>query len=186
MEAGNVRPEDLFIDFMGLDPPKFLGTESPEEAELWLLRMDQEFEALECSDDDSKVKLAVFQLDDVHYWWSWTKVDLESQYGTVSWDRFKAAFQKHYFPRLKRDKAREFWNLKQENMGVEEYSRKFSSLLMYVPYIASDNEEKMQHFLEGLRPDIRSRVALGGAKSFEGVLNTAYLVEGSLKRLTQA
>lgn len=188
MEVKNVKREvDLVIDFIKLDPPKFFGTEYSEEAELWFLSMEQEFEAFECSDDDFKLKQSVFQLNDVaKAWWSYTKVDLEGQYGTVTWDRFKIAFRKKYFPTLKRDKAREFWNLKQEDMTVEEYSRKFSSLLMYVPYIASDDEEKIQHFLEGLDPDIKLRVALSGAKSFEGVLNTAYLAEEALKRLNQA
>lgn len=188
MEAKNVRRQvDLVIDFIKLDPPKFFGTESSEEAELWLLSMEQEFEAFECSHDDFKLKQSVFQLNDAaKRWWLYTKVDLEGQYGTVTWDRFKTAFRKKYFPRLKRDKAREFWNLKQEDMTVEEYSRKFLSLLMYVPYIASDNEEKIQHFLEGLDPDIEFRVALGEAKSFDGVLNAAYFAEEVFKRLNQA
>ncbi|XP_027368268.1 uncharacterized protein LOC113874235 [Abrus precatorius] len=77
----------------------------------------------------------------------------------IKWETFKASLLGNYFPRnLKKQKAREFLELKQGNMTVEEYAATFQELMKYWPhYQHEDGEEDLcAQFKHGLRPEIRA------------------------------
>ena len=57
-----------------------------------------------------------------------------------------------------------FANLKQEEMSVAEYIRRFDELSWYVPHMIATNESKVTQFIQGLRKTIVRDLKLGGIK----------------------
>ncbi|KAF3434569.1 hypothetical protein FNV43_RR21654 [Rhamnella rubrinervis] len=63
------------------------------------------------------------------------------------WAQFKTLFYAKVFRRVKReDKEAEFLSLKQENLSLVEYERKFNELSHYAPYLVDTKECKARIF----------------------------------------
>ncbi|XP_073313539.1 uncharacterized protein [Primulina huaijiensis] len=145
--------------------------------------MDQLFESLEYP-DDRRIKLVVHQLLDVaKSWWIMTKKALESRGTIVTWDIFKSEFYQRFFPTsYRKDRGAEFANLKQGNLNIEDYVAKFSNLLRFAPHVASDEEAKADHFINGLNPDIFTLVNTGRPNTFAEALDRAKGAETGIIR----
>lgn len=77
----------------------------------------------------------------------------------VSWDRFKQLFLEKYYPRFMQGQMElRFFELKQDNMFVAEYEKKFTELSRFVPEYVDTEEKKTKRFQQGLKSWIRSRV----------------------------
>lgn len=187
--AENTRPaKELSVNkFMEIKPPVFFGTETAEEAKDWLSRIDCLFDSFQCS-DNCKLRLAVNQLKgDGYKWWLGTKIGLESQYGAVSWDKLKSAFLGFYFPNaIQHAKFRKLLNLRQENLTVHEYAKKFSSLLCYAPSFVTSEMAKIHYFQQGLRPEIYEGVVVNHADSWMELRNMAMTIEYKLMAVNQS
>ena len=111
-------------------PPKFNGNFDPDGAKLWLEEIETIFEAMGCL-EEHKVSYATFMLaGEARSWWRFTKSALPAVEGIIGWDAFKTRFLDNYFPRdLRKQKAREFLELKQRNLSVGEYTAKFNDLV---------------------------------------------------------
>ncbi|KZV41895.1 hypothetical protein F511_21340, partial [Dorcoceras hygrometricum] len=77
-------------------------------------------------------------------------------------------------------REREFDNLKQGDMRVAEYARRFSALLVYMPAVANQERTKRNKFLKGLRPDLYRMVLSGSPETFMEAVNNAVDIEESL------
>ncbi|XP_073042028.1 uncharacterized protein [Primulina eburnea] len=145
--------------------------------------MDQLFESLEYP-DDRRIKLVVHQLLDVaKSWWIMTKKALEGRGTIVNWDIFKSEFYQRFFPTsYRKDRGAEFTNLKQGNLNIEDYVAKFSHLLRFAPHVASDEEAKADHFINGLNPDIFTLVNTGRPNTFAEALDRAKGAETGIIR----
>ena len=61
----------------------------------------------------------------------------------VTWQEFTAAFRASYIPKLVMDlKRREFLDLTQGRMGIEEYGRQFTRLARYAPRDVTNDEDR--------------------------------------------
>jgi hypothetical protein len=70
---------------------------------------------------------------------------------TITWAEFTAQFRNYHIPAgLMMIKKKEFLPLKQGNMLVSEYHDKFIQLSWYAPDEVADDEQKQEHFIEGL------------------------------------
>ncbi|XP_073041962.1 uncharacterized protein [Primulina eburnea] len=104
-----------------------------------------------------------------------------------------ARFQSLHTPMLKgtenalecenwKDRGAEFANLKQGNLNIEDYVAKFSNLLRFSPHVASDEEAKADHFINGLNPDIFTLVNTGRPNTFAEALDRAKGAETGIIR----
>ena len=96
--------------------------------------------------------MASYQLRDVSQIWytQWKDNRLEGP-GLVKWEEVKEAFVCMYFSRERIEiKVDEFINLKKGNMGVGEYSLKFSTLSRYAPSLLSNPRDEMIRFVTGV------------------------------------
>ena len=97
-----------------LHPPTFKGTDTPEESEAWLRRIEKLLDSLACP-AEHWVRLAAFQLDgDADEWWRATRrlKFPDSITVDIKWKDFEAAFHEKYFPSHVRSRFdREFWSL---------------------------------------------------------------------------
>jgi len=81
------------------------------------------------------------------------KTHLTTEYGQgvpIPWERFKREFNDHFFPRAQRQQcARDFQDLKQGSMTVEQYSAEFQRLSRYAPNLMLDEYQKLSDFAMG-------------------------------------
>ncbi|KAG6507998.1 hypothetical protein ZIOFF_033353 [Zingiber officinale] len=73
--------------------------------------------------------------------------------------------------------AREFLELRQGDLSVAEYVRRFERGRYFVPMITSQPVEELKHFTEGLRPAIRHDVRLSRVTTFREAVDQALMSE---------
>ncbi|XP_035539657.1 uncharacterized protein K02A2.6-like [Juglans regia] len=92
--------------------------------------------------------------------------------------RFKKEFDDRYFPvSVRRQKAREFNNLVQGGITVEQYARKFMELGRFAPHLIATEELQVERFMEGLRPEVRRQVACLQIMEFQKLVDLASIAE---------
>ena len=63
------------------------------------------------------------------------------------------------FPKSYKDaKVEEFYRLEQGSSTVPEYEKKFSELILLVPFFVENKQEKINRFMAGLNPAVRTIV----------------------------
>ena len=132
--------------------------------------------ALECT-DTQKVGYATFALQSsAERWWSSTEQLLRTELGRdtpITWEKFKEVFNGTYFPDVVRDyKVREFFDLVQGAMTVEEYAAKFVELSRFTPYLIPDESKKVRKFREGLNGRIHPLIIASGVDTFTEATET--------------
>jgi hypothetical protein len=80
-------------------------------------------------------------------------------------------------------KRKEFLNLKQGQMTVNEYRDKFIQLSMYAPRLSESDKKKREHFLKGLNEDLQSILSLHEYSSLQDVINKAIELESKLQEI---
>ena len=104
----------------------------------------------------------------------------------VTWQEFTTAFRWYYIPtRLLNRKLFEFLELKQGNMTVIEYVKKFNYLAQYVGTHVDTDEKKMDHFNHGLSCILQEKLYTGGYQTFGALMDATIAIEG-LQRDSQA
>ncbi|XP_030923322.1 uncharacterized protein LOC115950227 [Quercus lobata] len=100
----------------------------------------------------------------------------------ITWEKFKEVFNRTYFPDVVRDcKVREFSDLVQGAMTVEEYVAKFVELSRFAPYLIPDESKKVKTFREGLNGKIRPLIIASGVDTFMEAVKQAMSLEEDFK-----
>jgi hypothetical protein len=112
------------------------------EAEDWLKGVEKKLVIAQCMDHE-KVLFAAHQLfgTAVNLWETYcnTHTDVDS----ITWNGFKARFRNHYVPRsTMKLKKKEFTNLRQGSMTVNEYLNSFIQLSRYATEDIDTDEKK--------------------------------------------
>ena len=100
---------------------------------------------LGCTDEQKVIYVAYKLFGEAKRWWLSRSVLLEQelQGAPITWERFKVEFLNQYFPRSAWEvKAREFSNLVQGSLSVEEYVARFMELSRFAPHLIPDEEKK--------------------------------------------
>ena len=131
---------------------------------------------------DKKFDYAVFLLQgDAYSWWKTISYSLV-QPPVLTWDDFLREYHEKYAPSVyKREKRREFIELRQDKLTVAEYGLKFPQLSVYAANLITTEEEKCQKFEEGLTYDIRSRLTPYYLENFSRLMATAIRAERLVK-----
>ncbi|XP_057808594.1 uncharacterized protein LOC131023068 [Salvia miltiorrhiza] len=100
----------------------------------------------------------------------------------LTWNRFKEIVTNQYFPRSYRNqKEVEFLDLKQGELSITDYERKFNQLSRYATRLVNTNDQKADRFLRGLRPEIRGILAAQGIEDYALAVRRAQEVEAGLE-----
>ncbi|KAI3450341.1 hypothetical protein Pfo_007006 [Paulownia fortunei] len=166
----------VYEKFRKMEPVDFNSGSDPMVAEEWVKSLDTIFDYMRI-DDAEKVLCAIFLLKkDARTWWEGAKLAVNME--ELTWERFKTIFYDKYFTRDARSlRVKEFLKLKQGGMSVCDYVRKFEQGCKYVPYIARDNNEKIDNFLRGLNPKIRRDVRMSSVTEFRELLDKALMAD---------
>ncbi|GKV11452.1 hypothetical protein SLEP1_g22712 [Rubroshorea leprosula] len=129
------------------------------------------------------MELVVFTLEgEVDDWWTTAQDGFSKRGEEVTWDKFVQAFYQKYFSEAVFErKEREFMNLKQDDMTVDEYQVKFSYFMKFAPHLVNDEVRKARKFQRGLKVPIRNKVVPQMLKTYDEVLATAQIIEQDME-----
>ncbi|KAG6473428.1 hypothetical protein ZIOFF_067344 [Zingiber officinale] len=168
--------QPVYKQFRELGPTEFKDTTDPIAAKGWIRSLETIFDFMQLTDAD-KVRCAIFMLwDDARVWWEGARLTVDLT--ILTWADFKEVFYGKYFAVDNRTRlAREFLELRQGDMTVVEYVRRFERGRYFVPMITSQPVEELKHFTEGLRPAIRHDVRLSRVTTFREAVDQALMSE---------
>ena len=174
-----------FETFMKQNPPSFDGKPDPTEAENWFLQMEKLLEALDCT-DSQKVRFATFKLiGEAERWWRSTKAILEGldiERNPITWEKFKGVFYDNYFPEVVQErKEREFADLVQGSMTVEQYAAKFIELSRFGPHLILTEAKKASKFQKGLNERLRHHLIASRVDNYAESVKRAMRLEEDFK-----
>jgi hypothetical protein len=153
------------------------------DAEDWLKGIEKKLVIAQCTDHE-KVLFAAHQLyGTAANWWE-TYCNTHANVDTITWNEFKAHFRTNYVPhgtlKLKR---KEFADLKQGGMTVNEYLNSFIQLSRYAPDDINTDENKQDVFLSGLNDDIQFRLLNIDNADFQHMVDKAIVIENKIKEM---
>jgi hypothetical protein len=100
------------------------------------------------------------------------------------WNEFKARFRNHYVPRgTNKLKKKEFANLRQGSIMVNEYLNSFIQLSRYATEDINTDEKKQDMFMEGLNGDIQFQLLNADYADFQHMIDKAIVIESKLKKM---
>ncbi|XP_075489612.1 uncharacterized protein LOC142528444 [Primulina tabacum] len=116
-------------------------------------------------------------------WWETVSPAMTAA-GPITWQRFRDAFLKQYFPaEVRLQNLSEFENFSQTlNMSVVDYTSRFNDLGTYAPTIMEDEVLKMHRYKKGLSSHIQSFLAVYQPTSFANLMGAAIRAETDIKR----
>jgi hypothetical protein len=137
----------------------------------------------QCTDRE-KVLFAAHQLyGTAANWWE-TYCNTHANVDTITWNEFKAHFRTHYVPRgTMKLKRKEFTDLKQGSMTVNECLNSFIQLSRYAPNDINTDEKKQDVFLSGLNDDIQFQLLNTDYADFQHMVDKAIVIENKIKEM---
>ncbi|KAF5471234.1 hypothetical protein F2P56_011686 [Juglans regia] len=167
--------------FLAHGTPAFSGQEDPLRAGRWISDLEKMFEICGCSEAQKVLYASYLLQGDATAWWETKRELLEMELGSiaaVSWVRFKKEFNDRFFPiSMRKQMAREFNNLVQGEMTVEQYARKFIELGKFATHLIATEEMRIERFQEGLHREIRRQVACLQILTFQQLVEVATIAE---------
>ncbi|XP_073119723.1 uncharacterized protein [Henckelia pumila] len=121
--------------------------------------------------------------DDADLWFEGVEKTVDVT--TLTWKAFKTLFFEKYFTaEVRAHMKKEFMCLRQGDLTVSEFVRKFERGCHFVPLIGNDEAEKLQHFVACLRPTIRRDVMMAAPMDYAAAVRKAMRSEQSLKDIS--
>jgi hypothetical protein len=170
-------PRDRLGDFHGTKLPTFSHAADPMGADHWLKSVEKKLQVVQCSNCE-KVLLASHQLSaPAANWWD-AYVEAYKEPESINWPEFRASFRAHHVPQgVIMLKKKEFQDLKQGSMSVNEYITKFTQLSCYTLHEVDTDEKKQECFLNGLNDGLAYALQARDFENFQGMVNNALVLE---------
>jgi DNA-binding transcriptional MerR regulator len=97
---------------------------------------------------------------------------------SINWPEFRATFRAHHVHRgVIKLKKKEFQDLKQGSMFVNEYITKFTQLSHYAPHEVDTDEKKHECFFNGFNDRLAYALEARDFENFQGMVNKAIVLE---------
>jgi hypothetical protein len=156
-------PRDRLGDFQRTKPPTFSHAVELVDAYDWLKSIEKKLRVVQCNNRE-KVLLVSHQLSSptADWWDAYVKAHEEPE--SINWPEFRATFCAHHVPQGVIKLKKEFKDLKQGSMTLNEYVTKFTQLSRYAPSEVDPDEKKQDYFLNGLNDGLANALE---AQDFE-------------------
>jgi hypothetical protein len=171
------------VEFLRTRPSTFSQAKDPMDAEDWLKGVEKKLMIAQCTDREN-VLFAAHQLygTSANSWETYCNAHVNVD--TITWNEFKARFRTHYVPRgTMKLKRKEFADLRQGGMSVNEYLNSFIQLSRYAPNDINTNEKKHDVFLNGLNDDIQFQLLNTDYTDFQHMVDKAIVIENKIKKM---
>jgi hypothetical protein len=153
------------------------------DVEDWLKSIEKKPKIVQCSDRE-KVLFAAHQLFGTAADWWETYRNTHLNANVISWNEFKAHFRTHYMPcgTLKL-KKKEFSDLNQGSMTVNEYLNQFIQMSRYTIDDVNTDEKKQDIFLKGLNDGIQFQLFNTDYPNFQYLVDKGIIIKNKLKEM---
>jgi hypothetical protein len=112
----------------------------------------------------------------------WETIQLRCATETLTWSDFKIEFENQFNSRYHRKvKEQEFLALRQGDMSLLEYKRRFHDLLLFTPHYVSTEEHMIEKLRDGLRQDLRQGLIALRFKSMKELIEVAQALEACIR-----
>ncbi|KAJ9548050.1 hypothetical protein OSB04_020593 [Centaurea solstitialis] len=173
-----------FKNFRSSGVTEFFGKVDPLEALEWIRNTEKVFRITRVLDDDKVNYATALFKSRALTWWNATFAALgETEKESMSWESFKTRFNKQYCPPdLQKRLEKEFLELNQGSRSVVDYETEFNHKAQFATRFLTTEQERIDHFIDGLRPEIRDVVANREISEFEKAVESARRREHDLNR----
>ncbi|XP_075480667.1 uncharacterized protein LOC142521334 [Primulina tabacum] len=163
--------------------PTYSGAVDPEVSQSWLKSVETQLRLLEIPEALKVDVILPFLEDKAGKWWEAISPAMTA-IGPITWQRFREAFLKQYYPaEIRLQKLSEFENFSQApDMSVVEYTSQFNALGSYAPAIMADEVLKLHCFKRGLNSRIQSALAVYQPANFSDLMGAAIRAEADIRR----
>ena len=184
-EAENPVRGCSYKTFMTCKPCIFKGSEGAVGIVRWIEKMESVLDISGCS-EDQKVRYATctFQ-DEALSWWNLHVQSLgrDAAYA-LSWAELKTLMMEKYCPRSEVQKLEaEFWNLAMQGAEVTAYTTRFHELSRLVPHMVTPEYKRIERYIWGLSPKIRSMVTAAAPSTIQNVVTLAHSLTDDAVRI---
>jgi hypothetical protein len=147
------------------------------DADDWLMFVEKKLQVVQYNNREN-VMLASHQLSGpAADWWD-AYMEAHEEPESINWPEFRAAFHEHHIPQgVIKLKKKEFQDLKQGSMSVNEYVTKFTQLSRYAPHEVDTDEKKQECFLNGLNDGLTYALEAQDFEDFQGMVNKALILK---------
>jgi hypothetical protein len=152
------------------------------EAKDWFKGVEKKLVIAQCMNHKKDLFVAHQLYGTAANWWE-MYCNTHANIDTIMWNEFKAHFHTHYVPRgTMMLKKKEFADLKQGSMTVNEYFNSFIQLSRYAPNSINTNEKKHDMFLNGLNNDIQFQLLNIDYADFQHMVDKSIFIENKIKQ----
>jgi hypothetical protein len=142
----------------------------------WLKSVEKKLQVVQCKNHEN-VLVFSHQLSGLAADWWDAYMEAHEEPKSINWSEFKAAFHAHHVPQGVIKLKKEFQDLKQGSMFVNEYVTKFTQLSRYAPHEINTDEKKHECFLNGLNDGLAYALEARDFENFQGMVNKALVLE---------
>ncbi|XP_073118512.1 uncharacterized protein [Henckelia pumila] len=166
-----------------MDPKDISNAMDPMVAEGGIRSLEAIFRYMELGDGNRVCYMTFLLKDDAALLFEGVEKTVDVT--TLTWEAFKTLFnEKYYTAEVRAQLKKEFMSLRQGDLTVFEFVRKFEIACHFVPLIGNDEAEKLQHFVACLRPNIRRDVMMAEPVDYGAAIRKALRSEQSLKDIS--
>jgi hypothetical protein len=176
LEGGQHAPStarDSPADLQGLTQPSPFSGEADEDPTSWLFSCNMYFDLL-AADSGRRVRMAASMLrGPALLWWRMHHQSVEKGECTLitEWDEFGRALQQQFSPVNPTTTARNRLYSLVQRSSVPAYADEFRRLVLRIPDLSA--EEQVHRFINGLKPHIRTHVALRDPTTLDQAIRAA-------------
>ncbi|KAA3483680.1 ATP-dependent zinc metalloprotease FtsH [Gossypium australe] len=150
---------------------------APSTAEYWLEATERIMDDLDLTAEEKLKGIVSLLRDESYQWWLTVRDSVAAE--DLTWDYFRAAYQKKYIGASYIDSQRKaFLRLVQGSKSVSEYEAEFLKLSRYARGMVATEHERCVRFEDGLRDELRLLIAPQQEREFAVLVEKAKVAEG--------
>jgi hypothetical protein len=132
----------------------YSGEEDAEVAGHWLRKVERVKDQMQVPEETRVDCVTQLLTESAHSWWETIRERRARE--ELRWKHFREEFEERYYSwQHRKEKEQEFLDLKQGNMTVLEYERRFQDLSIFATTYLPTEHHRVERFREGLRQELK-------------------------------